>query len=47
MRQDVGYCPQFDALDDQLTGIEMLRFYAQLRGISEESMEEVVANFVS
>ena len=41
MNQDVGYCPQFDALDDQLTGLEMLRFYAKLRGIAKDKIEEV------
>ena len=41
MKQDVGYCPQFDALDDQLTGLEMLQFYARLRGIAQDKINEV------
>ena len=41
MKQDVGYCPQFDALDDQLTGLEMLQFYARLRGIAKDKINEV------
>ena len=41
MKQDVGYCPQFDALDDQLTGLEMLQFYARLRGIAKDNIDEV------
>ena len=41
MNQDVGYCPQFDALDDQLTGLEMLKFYAKLRGIAKDKIDEV------
>ena len=41
MKQEVGYCPQFDALDDQLTGLEMLQFYARLRGIAKEKIDEV------
>eukprot|EP00041_Stephanoeca_diplocostata_P031602 m.988247 g.988247 ORF g.988247 m.988247 type:complete len:339 (+) comp23992_c0_seq5:167-1183(+) len=31
----IGYCPQFDALIDQLTGTETLVFYARLRGMPE------------
>lgn len=35
MRQRIGYCPQFDALLDHMTGREMLVMYARLRGIPE------------
>ncbi|XP_035208285.1 ATP-binding cassette sub-family A member 3-like isoform X2 [Stegodyphus dumicola] len=31
----IGYCPQFDALIDQLTGKETLTLFARLRGIPE------------
>ena len=41
MNQNVGYCPQFDALDEQLTGVEMLQFYARLRGITKNKIDEV------
>merc|ERR1712235_153956 len=37
-RQSLGYCPQFDALDPLLTGIEHLRLYARLRGLDEASV---------
>lgn len=30
----IGYCPQFDAINDQLTGRESLELMAILRGIS-------------
>lgn len=30
----IGYCPQFDAINDQLTGRETLKLMAILRGIS-------------
>jgi len=33
VRQFVGYCPQFDALIDQMTGRETLFMFARLRGI--------------
>ncbi|XP_052767410.1 phospholipid-transporting ATPase ABCA3-like isoform X2 [Mya arenaria] len=35
VRKYVGYCPQFDALIDQMTGRETLFMFARLRGIAE------------
>ena len=32
-RQQLGYCPQADALLGALTGREVLRLYARLRGV--------------
>lgn len=40
-RQNIGYCPQFDALDPLLTGWEHLEFYARLRGIPEKYVQKV------
>ncbi|XP_061538807.1 phospholipid-transporting ATPase ABCA1 isoform X2 [Phycodurus eques] len=37
----MGYCPQFDAICNLLTGIEHLELYARLRGVPEESVTEV------
>ena len=37
----IGYCPQFDALTDLLTGEEHLAFYARLRGVPEENIKQV------
>lgn len=34
-RRHVGYCPQFDALNQLLTGREHLEFYARIHGIPE------------
>ncbi|XP_038628372.1 phospholipid-transporting ATPase ABCA7 [Tachyglossus aculeatus] len=34
----MGYCPQFDALTDLLTGREHLEFFSRLRGIPEEEV---------
>ena len=42
-----GYCPQFDALIDQLTVRETLFMYARLRGINESSMAAVIDNLIS
>ena len=40
--QTVGYCPQYDALDDKLTPSEMLKCYGGLRGIPSDFLEEVI-----
>jgi ATP-binding cassette, subfamily A (ABC1), member 3 len=36
--QQIGYCPQFDGLLDELTGREILTFYSRLRGIQENDI---------
>ncbi|XP_056624973.1 phospholipid-transporting ATPase ABCA1b [Triplophysa dalaica] len=41
VHQNMGYCPQFDAINDLLTGREHLEFYAILRGVPEEEVCEV------
>ncbi|KAM6962503.1 phospholipid-transporting ATPase ABCA1 [Aplochiton taeniatus] len=41
VHQLMGYCPQFDAICDLLTGREHLEFYARLRGVPEESIAKV------
>ncbi|XP_061217997.1 phospholipid-transporting ATPase ABCA7 [Neopsephotus bourkii] len=38
VRQHMGYCPQFDAITDLLTGREHLEFYSRLRGVPEEEI---------
>lgn len=42
VHQLMGYCPQFDAICDLLTGREHLEFYARLRGVPEESVAKVL-----
>ncbi len=37
----LGYCPQFDALNLELTGEEQLTFYARLHGVHEASIDKV------
>lgn len=32
----MGYCPQFDALDELLTGRELLMYYSQIRGMQKQ-----------
>ncbi|XP_066576495.1 phospholipid-transporting ATPase ABCA1 [Amia ocellicauda] len=41
VQQNMGYCPQFDAIDDLLTGREHLEFYARLRGVPENEVKMV------
>lgn len=42
VQQNLGYCPQFDALIDQMTGRETLYMYARLRGVQENQIKGVV-----
>uniref|UniRef100_A0A8C3WSX6 ATP binding cassette subfamily A member 3 n=1 Tax=Catagonus wagneri TaxID=51154 RepID=A0A8C3WSX6_9CETA len=44
VRQRIGYCPQFDALLDHLTGRETLVMYARLRGVPERHIGACVEN---
>ncbi|XP_058124968.1 phospholipid-transporting ATPase ABCA3-like [Anopheles ziemanni] len=37
----IGYCPQFDALLEDLTGRETLRIFALLRGVREKEIKNV------
>ena len=39
-RRNIGYCPQFDALNPLLTGREHLTLYARLRGLTENSVQK-------
>ncbi|XP_008404880.1 ATP-binding cassette sub-family A member 1 isoform X2 [Poecilia reticulata] len=41
VHQLMGYCPQFDAISDMLTGREHLELYARLRGVPEDSVGKV------
>ncbi|CAL8274752.1 unnamed protein product [Lota lota] len=44
VQQRIGYCPQFDALLDHMTGRETLSMYARLRGIPEKYVCGCVEN---
>jgi len=41
-RTVMGYCPQFDGLQPNLTGREHLQFYAQVRGVPDELIDDTV-----
>ncbi|XP_041356253.1 phospholipid-transporting ATPase ABCA3-like [Gigantopelta aegis] len=38
--QHMGYCPQFDALIDEMTGRETLYMYARLKGVPENQIKD-------
>ncbi|GBN51206.1 ATP-binding cassette sub-family A member 3 [Araneus ventricosus] len=42
----LGYCPQFDALIDRLTGREMLFLFGRLRGLSESDLQAKVKKLI-
>ncbi|XP_021369630.1 ATP-binding cassette sub-family A member 2-like isoform X2 [Mizuhopecten yessoensis] len=42
LQQKIGYCPQFDALFDELTAREHIQLYARLRGIPPKEEKQVV-----
>ena len=44
VHQNMGYCPQFDAIDELLTGREHLFLYARLRGVPEAEIARVSAS---
>ncbi|KAL3055488.1 hypothetical protein OYC64_018206 [Pagothenia borchgrevinki] len=41
VHQNMGYCPQFEAIDELLTGREHLYLYARLRGVPESEIPRV------
>nr|XP_056723638.1 phospholipid-transporting ATPase ABCA7 [Euleptes europaea] len=47
IHQNMGYCPQFDAINNLLTAREHLRFYCRLRGVPESTIPGVVQGGLS
>ena len=45
-RRVMGYCPQFDGLQPNMTGREHLRFYAQVRGVPDDRVDAVVEELI-
>lgn len=41
VHQHMGYCPQFDSINELLTGREHLELYAVLRGVPEGQVCDV------
>ncbi|XP_050415060.2 phospholipid-transporting ATPase ABCA3 [Patella vulgata] len=46
VQENMGYCPQFDALIDQMTGVETLYMYGRLKGIPENQLKGVVYSLI-
>ena len=46
VQKKLGYCPQFDALIDKLTGRETLHMYARLRGVHEQQIRKMVQQLI-
>lgn len=44
--RQIGYCPQMDALIDNMTGNEMLTLFARLRGVPEHFVDDLVEDTV-
>ena len=42
VQKNIGYCPQFDALIDELTGTEMIRLFARLRGVKGYQIDGLI-----
>jgi ATP-binding cassette, subfamily A (ABC1), member 3 len=45
-QQQMGYCPQFDALIDLLTGEETLYMFARLRGVQSHLISHIVNSLI-
>ena len=46
-RRSIGYCPQFDALSESLTGREHLVLFSKLRGIPPSRIQSTVTEALS
>lgn len=46
-QRNIGYCPQFDALLDRLTGEEMLYLFGRLRGIPSQHLKSEVDDIIA
>ncbi|XP_055533387.1 phospholipid-transporting ATPase ABCA3-like [Wyeomyia smithii] len=47
VHQQIGYCPQFDALIDDLTGRETLKIFSLLRGVPKQDIPTVSLRLAS
>jgi len=47
IRKVIGYCPQFDALSEMLTGRELLEIYADMKGIPRHMRTAMVTEIMT
>lgn len=45
-RENIGYCPQFDALSELLTCEEHIRLYCEIKGINGDKISELVTDLL-
>ena len=45
-RELIGYCPQFDAISELLTGKEHLNLYADIKGVPKDRKEQLVEDML-
>ncbi|XP_018909305.2 phospholipid-transporting ATPase ABCA3 isoform X1 [Bemisia tabaci] len=43
----IGYCPQFDGINEYLTGNEMLETFAKLRGVHRSKINQQISKWLS
>ena len=46
-RENIGYCPQFDALSELLTCEEHIQFYCEVKGINKSLIPELVTDLLN
>jgi ATP-binding cassette subfamily A (ABC1) protein 3 len=46
-RRRIGYCPQFDAHFENMTGREHVELYAQIKGVPKEHVKDAAAGCLS
>ncbi|KAI3384472.1 hypothetical protein SNEBB_003207 [Seison nebaliae] len=46
VQKTMGYCPQFDALSNYMTGKEIIEYYCYIRGIPDEYVLETTKNLM-
>ena len=42
VQKNLGYCPQFDALVERMTGREVLTMFARIKGLMHNDVQEEV-----
>ena len=47
IKNQFGYCPQYDAIFEYLTVYENLEFYAKIKGVKEECLKDLVTALIS
>ncbi|CAG9325453.1 unnamed protein product [Blepharisma stoltei] len=45
-RENIGYCPQFDALSELLTCMEHIKFYAEVKGINKNKIDKLAKDLL-